>query len=145
MNREKWNDFPQLQQVLHGLEDGERLAFSGIEGMKNKREEEIVKRLFPPNSDLGHAVNVIPGQIRGECRPILIVVIGWNYSSEKGLIQSLEKSVEQVRRCAGVTKHVIFYAQWWDFAIWSKRRGDFEKTKVKSILRPPFQEPLDLH
>src|SRR5947208_10007254 len=104
MNRDEWNDFPQLQQVFQRLEDGESLAFSGIEGMKNKMEGEIVKRLFPPNSDLRQAVNVIPGQRRGECRPILIVVIGWNYSSEKGLIQSLDKSVEQVRRCAGVTK-----------------------------------------
>ena len=105
----------------------------------------ILGRLFPEIEQErgGYPINVIPplGE-PGPCRPIVLVSIGTRDGLERRILEAIE---HVSAKCAGITRHVVFYAARWDHEVWARHAGSFRSLRVSSVtLKMPLSPPIRL-
>ncbi len=113
-----------------------------IDGLFGKEQQELTDRTKGLNTHLvGYAVNVIPDGEDGKCCSTLIVGIGTNDRIKERILEAI---VHATNRCRGVTKHIIFYAAWWDVSAWYEYRSDFNRNGIVVVLKMLGHQPIIL-
>ena len=130
---------PELQSVFEHLS----AAFYGFEENPwgSGTGGSIIEAFFPAGDSPG--VNVIPGGVRGPCRPMLVVALGSN-DPDHMLGDRLKEAVEHVRKKCKETELVVFCAMWWSAREWALCRWEFRQLGIRCVLMMPYIEPQEL-